>query len=155
MGTKHILNDVAGTVEFTGTKLGHATSEMHKRQARWSEITIYKTDAGTYIVHKVGHSRVFHKPGAQCSKKGVTVKPTLDLIPCRRCVPYHTDALVSVETDRASVSVAERPEGAVENCKTTDGDGAIFFTRIAREALEQAGAADRPLLDAYTHQYIV
>lgn len=51
------LQDGDRQVEFTGELIGSANSDKVGKQ-RWSEICIYRTTAGNYVVHGVGRSRI-------------------------------------------------------------------------------------------------
>lgn len=111
------LQDADGSdTSFTGWELGVGSSKLHAGQRRWSEVHIYKSVGGSYLVHKIGKSAV---PG---------------------------------EVDRPTLHVASAAEGAVESCKSTDKDQAVFFTRVARDALDQAVKLDDELADAFYHR---
>jgi hypothetical protein len=108
------LEDADGSkTEFKGWRLGSGTSNHSGTQRRWSELHVYKTVGGNYLVHKIGRSVA---PG---------------------------------EVNRYTLHISEGPDGAVESCKTSDKDSALFFTRVARDALEQAIAEDPELSDAF------
>jgi hypothetical protein len=49
---------------FDGTLLATITSERDS-SPRWTEMSVYKTDQGTYILEKVGKSTVTHLPGCK------------------------------------------------------------------------------------------
>ena len=49
------LFDAETLVTFTGVRLAFASSQTPNK-TRWSEISIYRTDSGKYIVHGVGRS---------------------------------------------------------------------------------------------------
>lgn len=44
-------------VRFTGTLLSSVTTD-DGRKSRWTETSIYKTRAGSYIIHKAGRTRI-------------------------------------------------------------------------------------------------
>lgn len=113
------LRDADGSLTtFDGVLLGHASSKNRPDQPRWTELAIYRTLGGNYVVHKVGKSS---KPG---------------------------------EVDRDTLLVSTAPAGAVESCKTSDSDGALFFTYVAREALDQAVENDPELAEAFYHRVL-
>ena len=49
------VQDRERTFTFTGTLVAHASSRGN-HQPRWAEISIYKTEAGQYVVAGVGRS---------------------------------------------------------------------------------------------------
>jgi hypothetical protein len=60
-------------IRFEGKQLSRASSEFGYRgehKSRWTEITIYRTNDGKYVVSKIGKSRVVHLsydcPPARC-----------------------------------------------------------------------------------------
>ena len=56
---KHTLtNDGKPNVRFTGDKIAEVSSHSHQgpQQNRWTEIDIYRTEAGKYVVHVTGRS---------------------------------------------------------------------------------------------------
>jgi hypothetical protein len=54
--TYNLRNDNGRDVKFAGYVMANATSRTNQgpRQSRWTEITIYKTKGGTYIVQIMG-----------------------------------------------------------------------------------------------------
>lgn len=111
------LPDADGSkTAFTGELLGSGTSNQTGKQRRWSELHIYRTVGGNYLVHKIGRSIV---PG---------------------------------EVDRFTLHVSEGPDGVVESCKSSDSDRTLFFTRVARDALEEALLKDDDLAASFYHR---
>jgi hypothetical protein len=107
------LPDADGSVTtFDGELLGSGSSARPGHD-RWSEVHIYKTLGGTYLVHKIGRSA---RPG---------------------------------EVDRFTLHTCTEPQGVVESCKTSDSEGVLFFTRVARDALDAARKEDDELSDAF------
>jgi hypothetical protein len=54
---RYVLDTRDGTHEFHGRLLGSGTSDDGYRE-RWFEVSIYQPDAGGYLVHTLGKSRV-------------------------------------------------------------------------------------------------
>ena len=54
-----LTNDGKPNVRFTGDKIAGVSSRSHQgpRQNRWTEIGIYRTEAGKYVVQVVGHTQ--------------------------------------------------------------------------------------------------
>lgn len=144
------------TLRFDGEPLSRASSEhgyRGERKPRWTEITIYRTDDGKYVVSKIGKSRVVHAHmrchvlrNNEDPLELVTVAPGHQ--PCERCFrqPQETGYL---ENDHATVSVADRPEGAVAACYSRDGNGLWSLSWLAEDALRDAFERDRDLEAAF------
>ena len=141
-------------VQFTGTMLSTASSQRPDA-LRWTEITIYRTQAGKYVVHKVGRTVVFHRPNEKCTS-GVDGRPymTDQHLPCPKCKPDRGDNRVMTETDRHTVHITETADGVVECAHTQDDDGTTYLTRPARSALERASEQDPAIHSAYYVQRI-
>lgn len=55
--TAHVLRDRQRDITFTGDLIATASSEVVGKD-RWSEMSIYTTDDGRYVVHGLGKSSV-------------------------------------------------------------------------------------------------
>jgi len=121
------VQDHERTFSFSGVLLGHATSENSSKM-RWTEMSIYKTDAGTYIIAGIGQTRV---------KKG-------DIVP-------DTDGEYAIEdeTPRAWAHVCESAEGAIQRLYLYDDDNVRYMTHVNRQALSEAIKHDKLLHNAY------
>jgi hypothetical protein len=150
---------------FEGVRLAKTTTR-EGGSLRWTEITIYRTEAGKYVVEKVGRTLVYHsgEPGFDCSEYGVTIEP--EDLPrqaqwCPICEPPDDpDGPVRMETDRYSTIVTENASALVDACRITnndprsDGYGTVFMPNVARNALTKAAELDRGIRDAYLTQRI-
>lgn len=70
-------NDVA--LAFTGTLLADVSSR-HEAQERWTEIRLFRTEAGNYVCHVVGASSVrgeSNRSNAYVTKSGTEVRDSL------------------------------------------------------------------------------
>lgn len=147
------------SVRFTGELLSKKSSRRSPTDLRWTEIEIYKTQAGKYVVHKIGRSVVYHLPGQSCSSGIVKdLRPSqvedLGLLPCPRCRPAGYLVQVCVETDRHTVHVTGSGRGVVESAHTQDDDKTIYLTWPARQALTEASEKDDAIRDAFLVQDI-
>lgn len=65
-----ILQDAAGQPKkrFTGRKLAHVSTGEHRRLPRWLTLDLYLKADGTYILHRIGYSVVYHsvEPDSPC-----------------------------------------------------------------------------------------
>lgn len=152
-------------LRFKGTLLASATSRRNQNDdaLRWSEIVIYKTEGGSYVVHKIGKSRVYHGGPQECGANGG--KPTtsrvvttswpadrvVDLISCPVCKPGPLNDIhhIKVEQDRGSTSVSSTPRGVVESCHNQDDDGVAYLPKLAERVLRDASNTDPLIRDAF------
>lgn len=127
---KYTVVDNTRSIVFTGILLGHASSAEEKK-TRWTEMTIYLTDAGQYIVAGVGQSTV---------KKGDWIRD------------QHTGRSVQAqedETPRAWFHICANAEGAISVLRLKDSDGVRYMTNVAKAALEAAIVQDQTLANAF------
>lgn len=156
---KYQVRDADGSItEFEGELLGSGTSQR-RHSPRWSELHIYKTEAGTYVVHKIGRTLVYHVPGAECGSKGALttkheIAPDREVVPCHQCRPDREKLdVVSLEQDRNTIHIATEAPGVIESCKTfSHDDSTLFLTRVARDALDAAMDKDPSLETAFYHR---
>lgn len=158
-------------LEFDGTLLGAATSDDGRAQ-RWTEVTIWRSETGRYIVSKVGRSAVYHTVNDECGRHGTKMSiaeakahlnenrlTTDDLIPCRNCEP---DAVIghgynleySIEQPRYSAQVSETVEGLIESLHRRDNLGIKYLPLVARRALEAAVNRDPAVALAWKVQAV-
>lgn len=148
-------------VQFTGQMLGKRSSRQGDHDLRWTEIEMYKTQAGKYIVHKVGRSVVFHRANQACSSGTSTRNLSLlnDRVPCPRCNPDQIQMLGTtnpalIETDRHTVHVSDTAAGAVESCYTQDKDRVAYLTYPARQLLAEVAQNDTSVHQAFMVQRV-
>jgi hypothetical protein len=168
------LRDGGKPITFMGWFLGEASSQQPD-STRWTDLALYRTEGGAYILEKVGRSDVFH--GEDCDREGRNGKPMSkgkrftnleealseedreeyfsmndrDLadffVPCDECSPSYDDQPVWVERDIFSAPVYDSPEKVINALFQSKG-GNRYLSRIARELLEQAVAKDKQLAAA-------
>jgi len=115
---------------FNGVLLGHASSENQSKN-RWTEMSIYRTDKGTYIISGIGQTRVKKGDYVWDDEKSRDVRATKD------------------ETPRAWAHVCESAEGAIQRLYLFDTDNVRYMTRVARTALLAAIELDDALKNAF------
>lgn len=161
--TQHELANYDRVLRFKGERIGHATSRrgQDRDQIRWTEVDIYRTEGGHYVVHKLGKSRVYHAGIMACSGTGakqttskqlrLNPEATADLAPCPVCKPddWGFYQVVHVEQDRGVTATSASARGAVESCHSQDQDQVTYLTRVASRALEQAAEADPAIFEAF------
>lgn len=139
-------------VEFTGELLADVSTETPSA-VRWTEIEIYRTEAGNYVIHRVGRSVLYHVHQGVCNT-GVGVKARDlddDAQPCRRCRPPEwedlpDEMLVDQELDKHQVDVCSAHE-VQQRLTLRRPDGSTFMSNPAQRAFTIAAEADPALQD--------
>jgi hypothetical protein len=162
------VKDGFRTICFKGWFLGEADSTITGNEPRWTELSLYKTTTGHYVLQKVGRSDVFHNETcAEKSGKAIRGKRWghLDLaadaqdvpesedlenvfIPCEICNPEFDDEPVWVEKDLFSTTsnlTAKQVLEALYRPDTRNTKGPGYLSRVARELLDQACERDDEL----------
>jgi len=111
-------------VEIYGTRIGHGTSAAPDKLA-WSDVDIYAADDGTYTVHQIGCSLIYHRQPTTCLNRGGKMrgKPATvddlpdDAEPCPKCNPAAPDVLADRADDDDVVQVRfEYPRHTFTTC---------------------------------------
>lgn len=151
-----VRNDSGPTYSFYGRLLGHASTER-ENSVRWTEIFIYKTDGGNYIVSRLGVSLVYHTGDSECTSMGTTIKGGRireDAEPCERCNPavpeddhFDPEATFIAEKTMASSDVIEDATKVADSLSTWDRNKQMRrLSSVASEALHRAAGTDPELL---------
>lgn len=147
------VHDQHQVLEFEGERIGFASTETPDT-VRWTEIEIYRTTAGNYVVHRVGASVVYHDAKAHCASGSLTTPaallnedPNADHEPCDRCRPAPISRLdpkfqIRREADRHSADPAKTPEELVKRLLLQRPNGTSYLSAVARDALTQAARMD-------------
>lgn len=151
---RYVVPDQYDVVEFDGWRLAHARTDADPREPRWTELTVYRTVAGQYVVQKVGKSLVFHDPRGACNRGVATDHQDLpdDAVPCPRCLAG-PDALdgadeVDLELDRNAVVVCARPQDVAPALLVRRHDGARVMSGVSQRVLDLAVEVDDDLYEA-------
>jgi hypothetical protein len=127
---KYTVVDQNRSLVFTGILLGHASS-AGARKNRWTEITIYLTDAGQYVVSGVGQTTVKKGDLAWDKHIGRSVRAPED------------------ETPHPWCHVCDTPDSVIAVLYQKDNDGVRYMTHVVRAALEASICNDKALADAF------
>lgn len=152
-----VRNDAGPTYSFTGKLLGHASTERG-HSLRWTEIDIYKTAGGNYIVSRLGKSLVYHVADATCTSSGVPIRGGRireDAEPCERCEPpvpedpgFDPETMFLAEKTHESADVVEDAQKVADALSTWDKHKQMKrLSSVASEALHKAAASDPELLN--------
>lgn len=160
------LSNYDRILRFSGERIGHATSRAGRDidQLRWTEVDIYLSTSGHYVLHKIGKSRVYHAGPQMCSGNGGklttanAVRTTWDeakvkdLEWCPVCKPDDIATFngpVKVEVDRGIAVTSTTAAGIVESAYAADSDGVMYLTKTAERALREAATVDDNIRDAF------
>ena len=153
---------------FEGVMLASTTTER-KDSSRWTEVKLFRTEGGKYVLEKVGRTLVYHRLDGFNIHKGradygvVTDAELLDdeALPCPECLPpWDPTDPVKMETDRYFAIFTETASALVDACRVTDNDpesdghGTVFIPNVARRALVKAAERDAGIEAAYLTQRI-
>ena len=152
--SRHV-RDGSRQISFEGTLLAKVSSER-PGTSRWTEMRLFKTAGGSYVLEKVGRSVMTHMPG--CPRIIGRIPRFQEAHPGEEpengfwfddCVPeeYDFTQLLS-EEDRFWAVIADQPDRVVEALYRKK-EGSRYLPRISLDLLEQAAAVDPLLGDAY------
>lgn len=149
--TTYTITTDRRTLEFAGHKLANSTSKSNDSD-RWIEFSLYKTESGTYVLHRVGMSRIYHSVTCSLvSKYGLREEEVVNLLPshtpCSLCAPSYNDPIVFPEKQRHWTLVSPDAKAVVDALYKYDSSGAKYLTSVAGRLLERA-SRDDPELDA-------
>lgn len=163
-GSWELKDDDGRITKFDGVQLATATSD-NGQALRWTEVALYRTIGGAYVIHKIGRTVAYHvRDATSCKSHGsetevsVALKDCRTLIICPVCSPrdledYAPSAKVRVEADRSTVLIAASPGDAVAACYT-DIQGQRYLTKTASRALKAAADLDDSLRLAWMVQVV-
>lgn len=151
---RYKVKDGPRTLIFEGKELAHASS-FYPGKFRWIEFTIFKTNAGQYVVSRTGRSYIFHRencPTVQRNRIAPLPGQVIpdDMQPCDLCNPDRVhDEILYPETPREAATSCSSADGVVKWMRQKDSNGIDYLTNVAKDALELAAETDIALNDAY------
>lgn len=146
---RYLIEDELQIRELEGEKIaGTVSNRPHpvtgKLRARWTDLDLYRSAAGGYVLHKVNRSRVWHLPGAAHIRiPGTMAAADLppDAVYCAVMPPRDGREQCPVIGRRQAYDLAEvvteEPQYAVFRCADYDaviGRLAQAFRRISQGA---------------------
>jgi len=146
--SEFVTYDGSREVTFVGRKIGHASTESEKSH-RWLEIDIYRTQAGAYVVEKIGMSVIYHRIGASCGSRGASEvfqqEDYRELVPCPNCKPTASvgDTIV-LEREKHETFVSHTAEEMVRD----------LLPNVALRALRSAAHAEPELKSKFFVQEV-
>jgi hypothetical protein len=162
---KHRVRDGQRIIEFEGVVLADVSSRK-ANGPRWTEMRLYRTNAGTYIYEKVGVSVVVHAPG--CPDIIGKLPRFQERHPgadpsdgkwwfCERCGTraVHGDITkLLVETDRYWATIAEDPAQIVDALYRRK-NGARSMPRVSLDLLGVASEVDDKIRAASQAEFVL
>lgn len=154
-------------VRFTGEQLSSASS-AYPGSLRWTEIDIYRTEAGHYILARRGRSVVYHRLDSDCVTRyaatvqvGQLVDEAIydDAEPCPVCNPADLDDLgeddiIRLEQTNPAVFISDDAHGLIETGKNRDKDGLVFMNKVTQHALRIAASKDPAIAEAFLVEHV-
>lgn len=148
MSAKYQVRDGSRLITFDGAQLGHISSQR-EHNPRWTEMTVYKTIGGSYVLEKVGKSLVTHMPGCpeivgkypRFQEAHPGDDPDDGYVYCG-CVPEEFDfTKLLAEEDRYWAMVAQEPARVVDALHRRR-EGEQHLPRISLLLLKEVSEAD-------------
>lgn len=153
-------------IEFDGELIAEVSSRKGQ-SPRWTEFHLYRTDAGSYVLEKVGASVVIHAPG--CSEVRAPLPRFQEVHPgadpsdgkwwfCEHCGDLATRdrdiTRLLVESNRYWAIVAADPAQIVDSLYRRK-DGARSMPRVSLDLLDAAGQVDPAILQSFRAEYVL
>lgn len=142
-----------------------STTTRGRNSVRWVDIALYGLDGGTYLVHRIGQSLVYHRGDTECltsSGKQAGDRATVadlpdDAEPCERCNPPFPENLdddepIRYEFPRHTLDECSTPAEVIARLTSMRKRRARTATRVVsepvRELLEGAAETDPRFAEA-------
>lgn len=149
------------TLKFDGVLLAFATS-YRPGASRWIEFSLYRTIGGSYVLARVGETRLFHTVDCTITQRSSLVQVPRDSlktgsVPCELCRPERRgfDEDVFPELPRYWAQRSETAESIVESLYRYDESGGRYLTAVAERLLEEASKLDVDIEQAYRIETIL
>jgi hypothetical protein len=158
--------DPVENLEFAGRMIGKSSTRIGD-DPRWTDITIYVTAGGQYIVQKEGVSLVYHRADASCRGGKVVTNPQIieGSAPCRDCHPPSLAQLDEIRENSGPEGdpARYRREVTLSSGRVTDDPSKVVpllfyqgrLTTVAAEAFQIAASNDKRLAEVYNQKRIV
>lgn len=153
---EYIIKDGIRPLRFSGTLLARESTESDSA-LRWLELELYKIGkgklTGTYLLHRVGQSVVYHLPeGCGYGKATTWDGVPRDAEPCPVCHPpvdrNNPEQLLEVWMETPWHKVIRCADArAVEQALLMRGKSGQFLSQPASSLLEKAARNDKEIHD--------
>ena len=153
------VRDDGRVITFEGVRLAEITSKR-PNASRWTDMALYRTDSGKYVLTKIGRTIVLHDPACPEIVKRLNLfmdeypegdpeRDGFDLHPCIGETYYMDEILV--EQTRYWAFIADSSDAVVEALHKNEG-GVRFLPRMSIRLLDEAILRDTDLALAYTRE---
>jgi hypothetical protein len=153
-------------IEFEGERLAEVSSRR-SGSPRWTELRLYRTQSGVFVLEKVGASVVVHAPGCPEILPGATLPRFQAEYPgedpandswwwCESCGARAAQDMTAllVEQPRFWAIISETPDEIVDSLYRRKG-GARTMPRMSLVLLEDAAKSSPEILDSYRSEVLI
>ena len=144
------IQDKSRVVTVFGDHLATSSSYANGK-TRWIVFDLYKSNLGTYVVHRVGKSVVVHTSDCSNTLDG-GLEPThrdhldRDVSLCHLCKPDRESTYVFPEKERHFVATCDTASGVLDFLSRYDErTESLYYTDVAARLLERACEVDTEL----------
>ena len=162
--TYQVRDGSTRVIEFDGALLGEVSSRR-AQAPRWTELRLFRTEAGSYVLEKVGASVVVHAPG--CPDMIGTLPRFQQMNPgadpsdgswwfCETCGDRAVRDITKllVEANRYWAIIAEDPARIVDALYRRK-NGARSMPRMSLDLLDEAGRNDQAILNSFQSEFVL
>lgn len=98
------ISDKIRKIQFHGRMIGKASTQREGGGPRWTDITIYVTEGGKYVIQREGISLVYHRADSSCRGGELVTNEqiTEESVPCSICRPPDLDTLDDIRDGAAN-----------------------------------------------------
>ena len=148
--------------EWDGWLMAKDSTEVPE-SLQWSEMEVYLTTGGYYVLRVLGMSVIYHRHGSRCNtgdpKHGRDMAD--DMEPCSRCHPAanyrdesNDDTLFDAEVVIPTITYARTPEELVSAMRWGNGPKTGSFSYLAARVMRKLRTKDR-VIDALMRRPVV
>jgi hypothetical protein len=138
---------------FSGELLATSNSQRPGIH-RWITFALYRSSGGSYVLSRIGHSLLFHRPDCE-----VTERNHLEIGPaepggvaCELCMPNLSEP-VCPEQPRYWAAILKDANSVLKALQRNNGE-TQYVTKVAARLVEEAAVHDRTLAEAWSIQVV-
>lgn len=143
-----VVDDFGRKTQFTGEKLvAESTDSLDADKRSWQEVTVWRTEAGNFVVERQTHYRLRHLSDHCRKADGYELVPAtaLDTIPCTVCNPQGSLEGGHAQAARITVDAYTTPGELISSFRSQDGR----YSNLARLVLADLSEQDQRVDDAW------
>lgn len=152
------VRDGSRVLRFEGDLLAQSSSRLYN-QDRWVEFELYRSKAGSYVLSRIGQTRLYHALDCSVVQRN-GLKPcdsallTDQHYACEDCDPEDDLEQVAIEKPRYFALVSDSPDAILDALYKRDRDGTRYLTHVAQRLIEEAALGDARIERAYRVEFI-